>query len=220
MKKLSENGRNIIKHGAIMGGIMFIVTILYLGIQKDQEFTLLLMPYLSLILLCYILVGMLFFYSYYRKEQKEQKGICKYWMKGISSIYWINLAFIPVIGIGVLLAEQTPIRIILLLDAVVIIGFIILDYVYISKCADELNHVLNPKRVMLADLDECPKSVEEFCIAIERYCMKNGRKLEFIKREKPAEVYIDDEHCMVELDSFYSQFGPMYALKFVYTKDK
>lgn len=220
MKKLSENGQNIIKHGAIMGGIMFVITTVYLGMQKDQEFTLLVMPYLGLFFLCYILIGMLFFFIYYRREQEQKDGFLKYWMKGSSGVYWINLAVILVLVLGALLAEQTPIRVILLLDAMVMIGFIVLDYIYISKCADELNHMFKPKRVMLVDLEECPKSVEEFCIAIERYCIKNGRKLEFVKREKPAEVYIDKEHCMIELDSFYSQFGPMYALKFIYGKDK
>ena len=38
MKKLSENGQDIIKHGVIMGCVMFIVTTVYLGIQKDKEF--------------------------------------------------------------------------------------------------------------------------------------------------------------------------------------
>ena len=73
---------------------------------------------------------------------------------------------------------------------------------------------------MLVDLDECPKSVEAFCIEIERYCIKNGRSLKFVKREKPAEIYMDNEHYMVELDSFYQRFGPMYALKFIQIKDR
>ena len=33
--------------------------------------------------------------------------------------------------------------------------------------------------------------------------------LKFVKREKPAEIYGDNEHYMVELDSFYQRFGPI-----------
>lgn len=220
MKKLSENGKDIIKHGVIMGCVMFIVTTVYLGIQKDKAFALLVLPYLGLFLVGYMLIGMLFFFVYYRKEREQKDGFLKSCMKGISGIYWINNAFILILALGALLAKQTPIRIILLLDAAVMVGFLVLDYVYISKCADELNHTFKPKRVMLVDLDECPRSVEAFCIEIERYCIKNGRSLKFVKREKPAEIYMDNEHYMVELDSFYQRFGPMYALKFIQIKDR
>ena len=220
MKKLSENGQDIIKHGVIMGCVMFIVTTVYLGIQKDKEFALLVLPYLGLFLIGYMLTGMLFFFVYYRKEREQKDGFLKYCMKGISGIYWINNAFILILALGALLAKQTPIRIILLLDAAVMVGFLVLDYVYISKCADELNHTFKPQRVMLVDLDECPGSAEAFCIEIERYCIKNGRSLKFVKREKPAEIYMDNEHYMVELDSFYQRFGPMYALKFIQIKDR
>lgn len=220
MKRLWENGQDIIKHGALMGCVMFIITTVYLGIQKDKEFTLLVLPYLGLFLVGYMLIGMLFFGVYYRKERKQKDGFFKYCMKGISSIYWIDNAFILILALGALMAGQTPIRIILLLDAAVMFGFLVLDYAYISKCADELNHTFKPKRVMLVDLDECPKSVEAFCIEIERYCIKNGRSLKFIKREKPAEIYMDNEHYMVELESFYHRFGPMYSLKFIQIKDR
>ena len=79
----------------------------------------------------------------------------------ISGIYWLIYVFILLLGIGALLSDQTPIRMILLLDAGVMIGFLILDYAYISKCADEFNHTFKPIKVMLVD-DECPKSVEAF----------------------------------------------------------
>ena len=220
MKRLSENGQDIIKHGAFMGCVMFILTTMYLGIQKDKEFALSVLPYLGLFLVGYVLIGMFFFFIYYRREREQKDGFLKYCMKGISGIYWLDHVFILLLGIGALLSDQTPIRMILLLDAGVMIGFLILDYVYISKCADEFNHTFKPKRVMLVDLDECPKSVEAFCIEIERYCIKNGRSLKFVKREKPAEIYMDNEHYMVELDSFYQRFGPMYALKFIQIKDR
>ena len=47
MKRLSENGQDIIKHGAFMGCVMFILTTVYLGIQKDKEFALSVLPYLD-----------------------------------------------------------------------------------------------------------------------------------------------------------------------------
>ena len=199
MKRLSENGQDIIKHGAFMGCVMFILTTVYLGIQKDKEFALSVLPYLGLFLVGYVLIGMFFFFIYYRREREQKDGFLKYCMKGISGIYWLDHVFILLLGIGALLSDQTPIRMI---------------------CADEFNHTFKPKRVMVVDLDECPKSVEAFCIEIERYCIKNGRSLKFVKREKPAEIYMDNEHYMVELDSFYQRFGPMYALKFIQIKDR
>ena len=64
MKRLSENGHDIIKHGAFMGCVMFILTTVYLGIQKDKEFALSVLPYLGLFLVGYVLIGMFFFFIF------------------------------------------------------------------------------------------------------------------------------------------------------------
>ena len=96
MKRLSENGQDIIKHGAFMGCVMFILTTVYLGIQKDKEFALSVLPYLGLFLVGYVLIGMFFFFIYYRREREQKDGFLKYCMKGISGIYWLDDRFYSV----------------------------------------------------------------------------------------------------------------------------
>ncbi len=75
MKRLSENGQDIIKHGAIMGCVLFIVTTVYLGVQKDKEFALSVLPYLGLFLVGYVLIGMLFFGVYYTERTRTKRRI-------------------------------------------------------------------------------------------------------------------------------------------------
>ena len=87
MKRLSENRQDIIKHGAFMGCVMFILTTVYLGIQKDKEFALSVLPYLGLFLVGYVLIGMFFFFIYYRREREQKDGFLKYCMKGIMPIF-------------------------------------------------------------------------------------------------------------------------------------
>lgn len=215
-KKLSERTESILQQGSIMGCVMFIVTVVYLGLQKDKAFALQMLPFLFPVLLGYVAFGMVFFFFYYRRERKGKAGIFSSFMKGASGIYWTGNLFILIFVAAALLGDKKPVRMILLLDALFVVGFLIWDYLYMNQCAGEFNRRFRPRQVLLVDLEEYPKSIDAFCIEIERYCLKNHRSLEFIKRDKPAEICMDGEHYFVELDSYYSQFGPMYSLKFIH----
>lgn len=215
-KRLSEKAERILVQGSVLGCVMFLVTVVYLGLQKDKAFALQMLPFLLPVLLGYVAFGMVFFFFYYRKERTGESGTLSSFMKGASGIYWIGNLFLLFLAAAALLGKKEPVRIILLLDALLVAGFLIWDYLYMNRCAGEFNRRFRPRQVFLADLEECPQSVEAFCIEIERYCLKNHRSLEFVKRDKPAEICMDGEHYFVELDSYYSQFGPMYSLKFIH----
>ncbi len=215
-KRLSEKAERILVQGSVLGCVMFLVTVVYLGLQKDKAFALQMLPFLLPVLLGYVAFGMVFFFFYYRKERTGESGTLSSFMKGASGIYWIGNLFPLFLAAAALLGKKEPVRIILLLDALLVAGFLIWDYLYMNRCAGEFNRRFRPRQVFLADLEECPQSVEAFCIEIERYCLKNHRSLEFVKRDKPAEICMDGEHYFVELDSYYSQFGPMYSLKFIH----
>ena len=119
---------------------------------------------------------------------------------------------------GVALADRTPVRMIFLLDAVVIGGFLIWDYRRVWIMSRKLNKKSVKTRVLLVDLDGPPKTVDEFAAQIADYCGKNHRTLEFISRGKIMEIMMDGEFYTVEIDQSYSQFGPLYGMKFIQRK--
>lgn len=183
MRKLTEEKKEILKYGICMGVVLFIVNVIYIGLQKDRGFAETIMPYFGLMLLGYAAAGVLFFAFYIVKEPKED-GLWKYCLKGTAGVYTI-MNFIPLFFLaGVALADRTPVRMIFLLDAVVIGGFLIWDYRRVWIMSKKLNKKSVKTRVLLVDLEEAPKTVDEFAAQIADYCGKNRRTLEFISRGK------------------------------------
>ena len=118
---------------------------------------------------------------------------------------------------GVALADRTPVRMIFLLDAVVIGGFLIWDYRRVWIISKKLNKKSVKTRVLLVDLEEAPKTVDEFAAQIADYCGKNRRTLKLF-RGKTMEILMDGEYYTVEIEQSYSPFGPMYGMKFIQRK--
>ena len=88
-KRLSEKAERILVQGSVLGCVMFLVTVVYLGLQKDKAFALQMLPFLLPVLLGYVAFGMVFFFFYYRKERTGESGTLSSFMKGASGIYWI-----------------------------------------------------------------------------------------------------------------------------------
>lgn len=215
MKKLErEEKREILQYGTVMGCTFFMSNIIYLGLQKDQQFVLELMPWFGALLAGYVVLGLLFFFCYIKFSGKDF-ALLKSFTKGAAAIYSLGNLLPLVFLAGIVLADKQLIRIMLLLDLVIVAGFYILDYRAVWKLSKELNGKNYRTRTLLIDLDECPKSVDEFCSHIEEYCSSNHIELEFLHRGEPALVLMDGKECTVKLDSSYSQFGPVYAMKFV-----
>lgn len=217
MIKISEERKDALKYGCILGTVLFIVNVIYIGVQKDRNFAEEIMPYFAVMLLGYMAAGIVFFILYTTKEPKKD-SFWKYCLRGTAGVYTV-MNLVPVfLLLGVILADRTPVRMIFLLDAIVVGGFLGFDYVMVWKLSHKLNKKSIKTRVLLIDLDEPPKTVDEFAAQIADYCGKNHRALEFIARGKTMEIMMDGEYYTVEIEQSYSRFGPMYGMKFIQRK--
>lgn len=208
MKRLSDETREKIMYGCFLGLVLFASSAVYVSFKKDAAVVMSLLPFVPVALVGYLLLGNLFIWIHERPES----GKVSIWFKGSAAVYWTWLLTFAIIFIGAFLPGTA--RHIILVNAAVIIVCWVLDYCSFIKIAKELNGNVSKGRYLVVDLEECPKTVDAFCCEIEDYCRKNKKTLEFISRGKTAEILMDGEPYQVELDSFYSQFGPMYALKF------
>lgn len=217
MLNITEERKDTLKYGCILGAVLFIVNVIYIGIQRDKSFAEEIMPYFALLFLGYTAAGILFFAIYTTREPKED-SFWKYCLKGAAGIYTL-MNFVPLFLLaGVLLADRTPVRMIFLLDAIAVGSFLVWDYVMVWKMSRKLNKKSMKTRVLRVDLDGPPKTVDEFAAQIADYCGKNHRTLEFISRGKTMEIMMDGEYYTVEIDQSYSQFGPLYGMKFIQRK--
>ena len=46
-------------------------------------------------------------------------------------------------------------------------------------------------RYITIELDDIPKTNEDICLAVAKYCGENGRQYEFLKRTEPVIAIID-----------------------------
>lgn len=215
MKKLEKDDKKeIFRYGTGMGCLFFISNMIYLGLQKDQNFILKIMPWMGGILAGYLVFGLLFFF-FYMKLSGRDFSLLKSFTKGIAGIYSLGNLMPLVFLAGIFLSDKKPVRIMLLLDLLIIIGFYVLDYRSVWNLSKQLNGKAYRTKTLLIDLDECPKSPEEFCRSIEKYCNENHISLEFLHRGVPALILMDGKECTVELESYYSRFGPVYGMKFI-----
>ena len=47
------------------------------------------------------------------------------------------------------------------------------------------------KQKFIIELDDVPKTSEDVCLAVAKYCGENGRQYEFLKRTEPVIAIID-----------------------------
>lgn len=215
MKKMEkEDKKEVFRYGTVMGCTFFISNVIYLGFQKDQTFILKLMPWMGGLLAGYIAFGLLFFFCYLKLSGREF-ALLKSFAKGMAGIYSLGNLMPLIFLAGILLSDQKPVRIMLLIDFIIIIGFYIFDYRSVWKLSKKLNGKGYRTKTLLIDLEGCPKNPEEFCRCIEEYCNKNHISLEFLHRGVPALILLDGKECTVELESYYSRFGPVYGMKFI-----
>ncbi len=132
---------------------------------------------------------------------------------GVSIYYWVWMIVIIVPIIGMFIDDY--IRYIILINGIVILGIWIVDYIHISKIAKELNGGrVNKHKTLVMDLDEKPKSKEEFFRLIEEKCIVNGDILEYIERDIPAIVKINKILYKIEIGYYYGIVGNIvYTLK-------
>lgn len=207
-KKSLEDRKEQAVYGCFFGLILFASAAVCLSFQRNAASVVEILPFIPVALVVYLLVGYLLIWLHDRPES----GKASMWFKGSAAVYWTWI-LTGAIGMVAFLLPKIVRNMILVNVAVIIICWI-LDYCSIIKIAKELNGGVVKGRYLVVDIEACPRNVEAFCKEIEDYCSKNRLHLEFITRGKPAEISMDGERYQVELDSFYSQFGPMYALKF------
>ncbi len=211
--KITEEQKYIFKMGLSLGAAFFVTNVIYIGIQKDRVFAENIMPYFGFLFLGYVAVGIVFSFFYTRSDPGKDR-FWKYCMKGAAGVYSImNLAPFFFIA-AIIFAEKTPVRIMLLLDAIVLAIFLAGDYRMAWNMSKKLNGYTCRKKSLIVDLEKYPKTVDEFCGQIADYCVKNHKTLEFVTIGKTMEVLIDGERNTVELEQYYSQFGPVYSMKF------
>ena len=138
MRKLTEEKKEILKYGICMGVVLFYRKCNLHRTPKRQGICRNNHAVLWAILFGYAAAGVLFFTFYIVKEPKED-GLWKYCLKGTAGVYTI-MNFMPLFFLaGVALADRTPVRMIFLLDAVVIGGFLIWDYRRVWIMSKKLN---------------------------------------------------------------------------------
>ena len=74
MRKLTEEKKEILKYGICMGVVLFIVNVIYIGLQKDRGFAETIMPYFGLILFGYAAAGVLFFFFCFLYSERAEGG--------------------------------------------------------------------------------------------------------------------------------------------------
>ena len=72
MRKLEkEEKKEVFQYGLAMGCTFFISNVIYLGLQKDQQFMVTMMPWLGALLAGYLLLGIAFFFFYLKLSGKD-----------------------------------------------------------------------------------------------------------------------------------------------------
>ena len=197
---------NLIK-GVNVGLLLLVSSILTLRFTNDLEGAVKVFNYFIPVVLVYIIIGILF--QFIRQlPGKNSKGSA-----GISIYYWIWMIVIIVPIIGTFIDDY--IRYIILVNTIIIVGLRIGDYIHLSRIAKELNGIrVNKHKTLVIDLDEKPKSKEEFFKIIEDKCIAKGDTLEYIERDTPAIVRINEVLYKVEIGYYYGLIGnAVYTLK-------
>lgn len=193
--------------GVNVGLFLLLSSILTLRVTNDLEGAVKLFNYFIPVVLVYIVIGTLFQFIRQLPGKSSNGSI------GIAIYYWLWLILIIVPIMGIFIDDY--IRYIILVNAIIIIGIWIGDYIHLTKIAKELNGTrVNNHKTLVIDLDEKPKSKEEFFRIIEDKCIANGDTLEYIERDIPAIVKINEVVYKVEIGYYYGLIGnAVYTLR-------
>ncbi len=197
---------NLIK-GVNVGLLLLVSSILTLRFTNDLNGAVKVFNYFIPVALVYIVIGILFQFIRQLPGRNSKRS------SGIAIYYWVWMIVIIVPIIGVFIDDY--IRYIILVNTIIIVGLWIGDYMHLSRIAKELNGMrVNKHKTLVIDLDEKPKSKEEFFKIIEDKCIAKGDILEYIERDIPAIVRINEVLYKVELGYYYGLIGnAVYTLK-------
>lgn len=189
-----------ITNGINMGFILLISSILTLRLTDDVENTLKVFEYFIPILIGYVLIGIVIQWLS-NLPPKEKNGATE----GISLFYWLFMIFIILMVSANFI--QAYIRYILLANILVLIVLWFIDYRLLSQVSKELNGVASySNRTVIIDLENKPKTIEDFFDILEKHCRLNKISLEYVEKDLPSIVKMNGVLNKVELGYYYG-FG-------------
>ncbi|MDR1770333.1 MAG: DUF4318 domain-containing protein [Hungatella sp.] len=193
----------ILISGADLGTILFAGALVGLWLCSGKQGLEIVMDRLGLIFLIYLATGCLL------QLFKRLPEMDLSWLRGMAFVYWYEILMILLLVLAQFLPDY--LRYMILSDAAVLFGRWALNYLYAKRTANQLN-MTKGGRTLVIDLNEKPRTKEEFFSHLEDYCIRNRMCLEYIKRDIPAEVKIDGVLHEVDLKSYYTYGGAVYTM--------
>lgn len=207
-----EERKALLRTGSFLGLILLVSSYLSFSIENNKEAVLELLPWFGMVLVGYLLMGVLIVWIYTRPKRRKWRA--SEYAKGVSGFYWTDI-LVVVIFLGAERIVPEKYHFALVVNAVVLAAAWVLNYTAAVKLSKELNkHIWQKDHVLLWDLDECPKNREEFFIQIEKYAEKNHMSLNYLEKNNPAIIELDQQPYLVTVEQSYHKFGPLYSLKF------
>jgi len=202
-EKKREAFWEILISGADLGTILFAGALVGLWLCSGKQGLEIVMDRLGLIFLIYLATGCLL------QLFKRLPEMDLSWLRGMAFVYWYEILMILLLVLAQFLPDY--LRYMILSDAAVLFGRWALNYLYAKRTANQLN-MTKGGRTLVIDLNEKPRTKEEFFSHLEDYCIRNRMCLEYIKRDIPAEVKIDGVLHEVDLKSYYTYGGAVYTM--------
>lgn len=194
--------------GVNIGFTLLISSILTLRLNGDIENTMKIFQYFIPILIGYILIGIALQWIRNLPPKETSGGT-----GGIGIFYYLFI----IMTLITFLANFIPsyIRYIVLVNILVLIILWFIDYRSLSKVSEELNGVSSHiNRTVIIDLQNKPKTKEEFFESLESYCRPSKIVLEYIEKDLPAIVKMNGVLNKVEIGYYYGFTGIIvYTLK-------
>lgn len=197
---------NILK-GINIGFVLLISSILTLRLTNNIDGMIRVFNYFIPILIGYGILG--FLIQWIRNlPHKSSEG-----SMGVGIYYWIFIIVIAVSIIGNFIPDY--IRYIVLVNIVVLVALWIFDYISLGRVARELNGNKSHKHnTLLIDLKEKPKTKEEFFKLLEQYCISNKILLEYVEKDLPAIIKMNNVLNKAEIGYYFDVSGAtIYTLK-------
>lgn len=199
-----EGLAEIIRRGSLLGMMMFIASLVTLRLAAPKGLETF-WSLLLVIIFAYLAAGCLLQLIRGFMSQLDSS-----WFRGAAAVSWcyILLFFLS------FLTWQLPalVRVMLLTSAVVLLLLREAEYRYLKKVAKDLNSSA-AGRTLIIDLDEKPRSLEEFFDLLETYCRKSSVTLEYVKKDIPATVKLEGRLHTVTLTESYMYGGPVWSME-------
>lgn len=211
-EELQDEKKELLRTGSFLGLLLLVSAYLGFSIENNQDAVVELLPWFGLVLAGYLLTGIVILWVYTRPKRRKWR-VSEY-ARGVAGFYWTDMLIIAVfLGVQMVVPERYHFA--LVMNAVVLVVAWILNYTATVKLSKELNkHIWQKEHVLLWDLDECPKNREAFFIQIEKYAERNHMSLNYLEKNNPAIVELDQRPYLVTVEQSYHRFGPLYSLKF------